>query len=220
MRQPPRPLPIGRSATLNIFQAPWYSVGRTSPRLTERVTSRPYQPPQHVTRSLPLLLIAVCALSGCDGLFCDDCGRSVPSLFEDDLTAEATPDRAVYDRPIAVRATVTPRFSGTGAFALGHIAGGRTAEVVSPTAWTLGSGSGPHVHRVEFDAGVPETVEWTIQLGPRNGYVDGHGLPISAFADSVEVGDSLLPVESTEVQEALGEVVTEVTHWPRLILKQ
>ena len=165
-----------------------------------------------------ILLTAFCTLSACDSLFCDDCGMSFPTLFESGITAGATPGVAVYDRPIIVRAAVLPRFTGTGAFRLNHIAGGRTAEVIAPSEGIIGL-DGVEV-RVEFEAGVPEVVEWTIQLGPRNGYVDGHGLPISVFADSVEVGGVLRPAESAEVWEAFdGEVVTYAEHYPRLVLR-
>jgi hypothetical protein len=77
---------------------------------------------------------------------------------------------------------------------------------------------------VEFEAGVPEVVEWTVQLGPRDGYVDGHGFPISVGADSVEVQGALRPAESDEVGEAFrgeyDEVVTWADHYPLLVLRE
>ena len=172
-------------------------------------------------RLLLFLFVAVSAFSGCD-VFCDDCEQTYASLFEDDVTARATPDRAVYDQPITIRATITPRFTGTGAFALSHNSGGRTVEVVAPTAEIIEAGD-VHVYPVKFEAGVPEVVEWTIRLGPRNGYVDGHGFPITVSADSVEVRGTLLHAESEEVREAFrdgrGNLVTSAMHWPRLVLQ-
>lgn len=164
-----------------------------------------------------LLLVAACALSGCDCLVSDGCENEVVSLFESDFVAEATPDRATYDQTIEIRATVTPTFSGTGAFVLRYSGSGRTAAIISPAMETIGGIEGSS-YRAEFEEGVPETVTWEVRLNAVDGRPGEHGFPLVVFADSVEVEGALLPAESREAQDAYGSALTSADHYPLLTL--